>query len=105
MSEVESFEAAPPRPWGYAATFAWVLLAAVLAVGVSAAVVALTIVEPLEDSADLMSDGPLVSELTLVSTAVEIGVVALAARFAGWRPADYLARLIPVVRAALTPVV
>jgi membrane protease YdiL (CAAX protease family) len=105
MSEVESFEAAPPRPWGYAATFAWVLLAAVLAVGVSAAVVALTIVEPLEDSADLMSDGPLVSELTLVSTAVEIGVVALAARFAGWRASDYLALVIPDVRAALTPVV
>ena len=105
MSEVESFEAAPPRPWGYAATFAWVLLAAALAVGVSAVVLALTSVGPLEDSADLMSDGPLVSELTFVSTAVEIGVVALAARFAGWRASDYLVLVIPDVRAALTPVV
>jgi membrane protease YdiL (CAAX protease family) len=105
MSEVESFEAAPPRPWGYAATSAWVLLAGVLAVGVSAAVVALTIVGPLEDSADLMGDGPLVSELTLVSTAVEIGVVALAARFAGWRASDYLALVIPDARWALIPVV
>ena len=105
MSEVESFEAAAPRPWGYAATFAWVLLAAALAVGVSAVVLALTSVGPLEDSADLMSDGPLVSGLTFVSTAVEIGVVALAAHFAGWRPADYLALVIPDGRAVLTPVV
>jgi len=105
MSEVESIEAAAPRPWGYAATFAWVLLAAALAVGVSAVVLALTSVGPLEDSADLMSDGPLVSELTFVSTAVEIGVVALAAQFAGWRAADYLALVIPDVRAALIPVV
>jgi membrane protease YdiL (CAAX protease family) len=106
MSEFESFEAAVPRPWGYTATFAWVLLAAALAIGVSAMELTLTSTGRLEDSADLMSDGPLVSELTLVSTAVEIGVVAFAAQLAGWRASDYLALVIPERRAAaLIPVV
>jgi len=97
--------AAAPRPWGYVATFAWLLLAAVLATAASAAVLAFTSAGRLEDAADLMGDGPLVSELTVVSTVIEIGILALAARFAGWRASDYLALVIPKHRAALTPVV
>jgi membrane protease YdiL (CAAX protease family) len=104
-NDAASTAAAAPRPWGYVATFAWLLLAAVLAIAASVAVLALTSRQRLEDAADLMSDGPLVSELTLASTAVEIGVVALAARLACWRPADYLALVIPDARWALIPVV
>jgi uncharacterized protein len=103
---MESNEAAnpvPPRPWGYVATFAWVLLAGVLAVAVSTAALALTAGGRLEHSADLLGDGPLLVELTLVSTVVEIGVVAIAARLAHWRAADYLALVVPKSRAALIP--
>src|SRR5215471_7690893 len=97
-NDAASVAAAAPRPWGYVATFAWLLLAAVLAIAASAAVLALTSGGRLENSADLMSDGPLVSELTLVSTAVEIGVVAFAARLAGWRASEYLALVVPDAR-------
>jgi CAAX protease family protein len=91
----------PPRPWGYVATFAWVLLAGVLAVAVSTAVLALTAGGRLENSGDILGDGPLLIEVTLVSTVVEIGVVAFAARLAHWRAADYLALVLPDSRAAL----
>ena len=103
-NDAASVAAAAPRPWGYVATFAWLLLAAVLAIAASAAVLALTSGGRLENSADLMSNGPLVSELTLVSTAVEIGVVAFAARLAGWRASEYLALVVPDARWALIPV-
>jgi membrane protease YdiL (CAAX protease family) len=102
---MESREAAnataPPRPWSYVATFAWLLLAAALAVAVSAAVLALSSGGRLQSSADLLTDGRLLADLTLVSTAVEIAVVVIAARLARWRASDYLGLVLPDARAAL----
>jgi hypothetical protein len=86
------------------ATFAWLLLAAALAVAVSTAALALSSGGRIETSADLLTDGRLLAELTLVSTAVEIAVVVLAARLAHWRAVDYLALVLPDARAALIPI-
>jgi membrane protease YdiL (CAAX protease family) len=87
------------------ATFAWLLLAGVLAVAVSAAALALSNGRRIETSAELMTDGRLLAELTLVSTAVEIAVVVVAAWLARWRAVDYLALLVPDVRTASIPIV
>ncbi|HEY7300989.1 MAG TPA: CPBP family intramembrane glutamic endopeptidase [Xanthobacteraceae bacterium] len=104
MESREAENAALPRPWGYAATFAWLLLAGALAVAVSTAVLALSRDGRIGTSADLLSDGRLVAQLTLVSTVVEIAVVVLAARLARWRAIDYLALSVPNARAAVVPI-
>ena len=104
MPSTEAPGTAPPQAWGYVATFAWLLLAAALAVAVSTAALVLLSGGRIGTSADLLTDGRLLAELTLVSTVVEIGVVMLAARLAHWRAFDYLALVIPNVRAASVPI-
>jgi len=47
----------------------------------------------LEDTADRLT--PLLVQLALIQTAIEIGVVALATRLAHWRATDYLGLFFP----------
>jgi membrane protease YdiL (CAAX protease family) len=103
MDQGETLALAPPRPWGYLATLAWVLLAVALTTAVSTAALALWGSEQLEDSADRLADIPLLAQLALVSTAIEIGVVGFAARLAHWRARNYLGLVFPAARAALIP--
>jgi membrane protease YdiL (CAAX protease family) len=49
----------------------------------------------LTGSTDLLKDGSVLSFTTLVSTAVQVGVLALAARLAGWPVRDYLGLVRP----------
>ena len=93
----------PPRPWGYVATLAWALLAAVLSIVCSVGVLALWNGGRLEAPPDLLTDGPLLANVTLVSTIVEIGIVGFAARLGYWRATDYLALVIPDSRTAVIP--
>jgi uncharacterized protein len=89
--------AAPPlpQPWGYLATLAWALLAAVVSVVASALVARVWYADRLDLAQDLMTDGELFSSLTVVSTVAQVAALALAARLARWGVADYLGFTIP----------
>src|SRR5438105_1668474 len=88
-------QASGPRPWGSVATLLWVLLALGLSVAISMAVISRWNPGRLDSAPNLLTDGPLLVDVMLVSTAVEIVVLALAARLAGWRVADYLGWSVP----------
>src|SRR5205823_3758186 len=62
---------APPRPWGYVATLAWALLVGVLSIVCSVGTLALWNGSRLEAPPDLLTDGPLLANVTLISTIVE----------------------------------
>jgi uncharacterized protein len=80
-----------PEPWGIWATLGWVVLAFVLSSVAGFATVAVWRPDALMGSTDLLRDGPLLSLTTDVSAIVQIGLLAWAARLAGWRVNDYLA--------------
>src|SRR5258705_5608555 len=101
MTEVDSAKAAAPRPWGYIATFLWFLLGWLLSLVVSIAAFALWTGGQLDVPPDVLGNGPLLALLTLVSTMVQIGVLALTARLRGWNAADYLGWITPKARDAL----
>ncbi len=101
--DAESTQADPLRPWGYVATFLWVILAAVLSVVMSVVMLAVWLGGRLDSVPDVLSDGPLLSGLTFVSTAAEIGVLALAAHLAHWRVADYLGWAVPNAASVVLP--
>src|SRR5262245_57046715 len=101
MTEVDSAKP-PPPPWGPIATAAWTLLAGLLSVLVSILALAIWSGGQLVPADDIMSNGPMLSVLTLVSTLVQIGVLALVARLAGWNGADYLGWIVPDGRFAVT---
>jgi membrane protease YdiL (CAAX protease family) len=96
-------EAPVLRPWGYRATLIWLLLAAGVSVAVSIAVLVFG-GGSLELSGDPLANGPLLAQITLVSTIVQIAMVALAARLAGWRASVYLGWIIPHVGIALVAI-
>jgi hypothetical protein len=78
-----------PAPWGYLLTFAWVVLAFIVSLGITAAVLSALNLSP---SAPLQAqfDGAAIAVTIFVSTPVQIAVLALAAQRAGWPPAAYL---------------
>jgi membrane protease YdiL (CAAX protease family) len=53
------------------------------------------------DTTDILTNGPLISLTSIISAVVEIAVLALAAKLAGWRPMDYLGLLMPSGRSIL----
>jgi membrane protease YdiL (CAAX protease family) len=99
---MSSETAAPvPRPWGYRATLIWLLLTAGVSVVVSTAVLSYFSRASLERSADPLTNGPLLAQITLVSTIVQVAMTALAARLAGWRATEYLGWAVPGAGIAL----
>ena len=94
--DVTEIGAAPrPRPWGYWATFGWAILAAVLSAIIALLAVLWRRRGILSESIDLTNDGQLLSFMTTVSDAVQIGALAIAARLAQWPPGQYLGLIRP----------
>jgi membrane protease YdiL (CAAX protease family) len=100
MATVEPAEL-PPRPWGYVTTLLWVLLAAIVATVATVVIVQVWYPDRLGGLADFASDAALVLLLTNISTPFQIAVLVLAARFARWRPTDYLGLGLPSRREAV----
>jgi membrane protease YdiL (CAAX protease family) len=99
--DVTDIGAAPhPRPWGYWATFGWAILAAVLSAIIALLAVLWRRPGILSESIDLTNDGQLLSFMTTVSDAVQIGALAVAARLAKWPPRQYLGLVRPSGRDA-----
>jgi membrane protease YdiL (CAAX protease family) len=91
-----------PAPWGYWATAGWVGVALLCSLIASLAVLTVWQPEALAGSGELLKNGPLISLTGIISAVVEITVLALAARLAGWPEADYLGLVPPSRRALLT---
>ena len=102
MSDTAAETAAPRAPWGLWATLGWVILAFVLSA--VAGLVVLLIWRPdaiMSSGADMLKDGPLISITTIASAAVQVGMLALAAKLAHWPAGEYLGLLRPATRPAL----
>src|SRR6266700_3166659 len=102
MSDIAAETTTPRTPWGLWATLGWVILAFVLSV--VAGLVVLLIWRPdaiMGGGADMLKDGPLISITTIASAAVQVGMLALAARLARWPAGEYLGLLRPATRPAL----
>jgi len=91
----------PPPPWGYWATAGWTVAALVSSMVVGFIAILIGYPEVLTDSTDLLKNGPLIALTGIISAIVEIAVLALAARLAGWSPADYFAFFMPSGRTLL----
>jgi membrane protease YdiL (CAAX protease family) len=102
MSDIAPETVAPRSPWGLWATLGWVILAFFLSS--IAGLVVLLIWRPdaiMSGSADMLKDGPLISITTIASAAVQVGVLALAAKLARWPVGEYLGVVRPATRPAL----
>ena len=89
-------------PWGLWATLGWVVLAFLLSSIAGLVVVLIWRPEAImSGSADMLRDGPLVSITTIASATVQVGMLALAARLAGWPAGEYLGLVRPATRPAL----
>ena len=102
MSDTAAETAAPRTPWGLWATLGWVILAFVLSA--VAGLVVLLIWRPdaiMGGGADMLKDGPLISITTIASAAVQVGMLALAARLARWPAGEDLGVVRPATRPAL----
>lgn len=83
-------ESEPPRPWGVWATIGFVLVAGIVAVIVTAAALVIAIPGGLDAMDQLDEDGLALAVVTIPSVIAEVAILALIARFRGWRPGDYL---------------
>jgi uncharacterized protein len=94
-------QAAVPRPWGVVMTIVWTVVMMVVAVVASAVAMALWLPDMLvtrEFAEDTRSTGI----MFIVMVLAEIVVLAIAARLAGWRIADYLGLVMPSRQEAVT---
>lgn len=82
-------------PWGYLATFGWVVLALTLSVLGWLPVRVAIRPEILVDRTGARGDGVLLAVSVILSAAIHIGVLALAARLARWPVAAYLGLVRP----------
>jgi membrane protease YdiL (CAAX protease family) len=105
MTEGEEANVRPPEtlpaPWGYWATAGWTVVALLVSVVASMAVLVVWDPEALTDTTDMLKNGPLISITGVISAVAEITVLALAARLAGWHETDYLGLVMPTRRAVL----
>src|SRR5712691_477855 len=102
MSDIAPETTAPRTPWGLWATLGWVILAFVLSA--VAGLIVLLIWRPdaiMSGSAEMLKDGPLISITTIASAAVQVGMLALAAKLAHWPAGEYLGLVRPATRPAL----
>jgi len=95
MTDAEHGNVSPPEPWGYWATGGWVIVALLASLIFSLVVLLAWDPAALTDATDLLKNGPLISITGVISAVAEIGVLALAARLADWRPSAYLALILP----------
>jgi membrane protease YdiL (CAAX protease family) len=102
MSDIAAETTAPQTPWGLWATLGWVILAFILSA--IAGIVVLLIWRPdavMSGDVDMLKDGPLISVTTIASAAVQVGILALAARLARWPAGEYLGLVRPATRPTL----
>jgi uncharacterized protein len=94
MSLIENRGPAPqPPPWGIPATIAWVLVA--FLVSIVFATVVFAAWQSDRTPRTFAYDGVVIALGTFASVPVQIGVLAAAARWRGWAPADYFALNVP----------
>src|SRR5262245_51514194 len=102
MATIDSrAETAPPKPWGIITTVLWILLTVLISLITSGVALALWtggVLDRPQDPQDVMSNGPLLSLVSLVSTVVQVPVLAWVARRRGWQAADYLGWVVPKPR-------
>jgi uncharacterized protein len=94
VTNIESLKAAPPEPWGIMATALWALLPGLI-LPVMAFVAGVVLALWTRGTGSHVPTGAVVSFLILVSTVVQVPVVAWVARRRGWQPADYLGWIVP----------
>src|ERR1700754_3359631 len=93
-----------PRPWGILMTVVWTV-AAVIALGIaSVAAVLIWFPDAVMQETDFSKDAHAFGILFIVSVIAEVAVLAVAARLARWRVADYLGLVMPERREALIAV-
>ena len=93
-------KAAAPKPWGIIATALWALLAMLISFVVSLVALMLWTGGAIDRLQNIMSNGPLLSLMILLSAVVQILVLAWVARRRGWQAADYLGWVVPEPRDA-----
>jgi uncharacterized protein len=102
MSEIAAETPAARAPWGLWATLGWVVLAFLLSSIAGFVVVLIWRPDAITSGgADMLKDGSLISITTVASAAVQVGMLALAARLAGWPAGEYLGLVRPATRPAL----
>jgi CAAX protease family protein len=87
-----------PRPWGYWATLAWALLAAVASIVGAVSILVIVFPERFSPRGEL--DVRVAGITSLAAIAAEFAVFALAARIAHWRVGNYLGLILPSWREA-----
>jgi len=95
MAEIGQASPEARQPWGIWATLGWAALAIVLSWIAGVAVAVGMRPESLMGGVDLLKDGLLLSLTNTVSNAIQIAVLAWAARAAEWPIGDYLALVTP----------
>lgn len=95
---IDATAPAPPRPWGIIMTAIWTGLVLVASVVAMLVAVAIWLPETLSGAFDLDQDARTFGILFMAAVLAEIGVLAIAARLAGWRVTDYLGLNIPSPR-------
>jgi membrane protease YdiL (CAAX protease family) len=88
-------KAAAPKPWGIIATALWALLAMLISFVVSLVALTLWTGGAIDRLQNIMSNGPLLSLMILLSAVVQILVLASVARRRGRQAADYLGWIVP----------
>jgi CAAX protease family protein len=103
MTEI-SQEPVEPRPvWGLWATLGWVILALLLSQAIGAVVLVLLRPDAITAGMDvLLKDGVAVSLSNIPANAVQVIILALAARRPGWSFTEYLGLVRPATRDAVT---
>jgi membrane protease YdiL (CAAX protease family) len=90
------------QPWGYVATFGWVILALVLSQIIGVAVLAVLRPEAILGGPDLLlKDGVALLLSNIPANVIQVIVLALAARRPGWSVAEYLGLVWPKARDAI----
>jgi membrane protease YdiL (CAAX protease family) len=78
------------RPWGVSATFAWALLALIVAQAIGVIAVLALYGGAAASLVRMRYDGSVLALITLISNPIQVAVLFAAARRAGWDPANYL---------------
>jgi membrane protease YdiL (CAAX protease family) len=97
----DPFSIEKPRPWGVWATLGWLVVAELLSAGAALVVMLVWHPELLEQTSEFMKDGYLISVTTLVTTIVQVAILAGVARLAQWPAAEYLGLVMPSRRHSL----
>jgi uncharacterized protein len=100
MATVYDTSAASPRPWGVVMTLVWAVAAIIVALIASVLTMAVWFDNIPADTPNLVEHTRATETLFIVIVIAGPAVLAMAARLAGWRVADYLALTLPARREA-----